>query len=789
MQVKKRSGKLVDYNGNNIILAITCAFMDAETKNNKYDLESINNIADSIENSVYSSLDESKDVWSVEDIQDEIEVELMRKRYLLEAKAFILYRNMKRRERKSTTEYKYLSSEFLSKYKHKPSPFPNQLGEFVYYRTYSRYIAEKNRREYWWETVARAVDYNMGLVPQRQLSNSILEAETLYDNIFNLKQFLSGRTMFTGGSEVSKKYGMSNFNCSFTIIDNFKSYKDMFYLLMLGAGVGYRVLKEDVAKLPKIRTDINVVHQIYNVKEPHKRQEYSSIVFTKNVVEIFIGDSKEAWADALYRFLELHFSKQYSKVDSIILNYDNIRPKGERLKTFGGYSSGYQSMQTMLLKIDNVLKSKKELQFKKLSTLECSDIANIIGENVVSGGVRRSSEVCLFDIDDDEIRYCKSELFKQDEEGVWAIDKSISHRRMSNNSIQYWTKPEREFWHEHIKAMRYSGEPALQNMVAAKLRRKDVQGSNPCMEILLRDKGVCNLTEVNVSGFVENGKLDEVGLLQAQMLSARAGYRMASIEFELEDWDLINKEDMLVGCSLTGWQDMVNATLMSKDEEGTLLRKLKKVAIESSEEMAIILGTNKPKLHTTIKPSGTLSQLPTVSNGIHWSHSPYYIRRVRISEQDPLAQVAIELDWTWSPEVGQTIESMDTMVIDFYVKSPEGRTKYNVNAIEQLEEYKLFMENYANHNVSITVHVKDDEWEDVEEWCYNNWEILVAVSFLPLDDSFYQLLPYEAITKDEYDEFISTQLKFKPDLLLKYETSEDSELDESECADGSCPTR
>jgi ribonucleoside-diphosphate reductase alpha chain/ribonucleoside-triphosphate reductase len=309
------------------------------------------------------------------------------------------------------------------------------------------------------------------------------------------------------------------------------------------------------------------------------------------------------------------------------------------------------------------------------------------------------------------------------------------------------------------------------------------------MEIILRKNSVCNLTEVNVMGFVdEDGNLDIESLLSAQKMSGRAGYRMASIDFELHDWDITNKEDMLTGCSLTGWQDMVNATNMSIEEQASLLQKLKKASEDGANELADLLGTNKPKLYNTIKPSGTLSQLPTVSNGIHWNHSPYYRRHVRINAHDPLALVAKELGWKWHPEVGQTEENMDTMVIEFYVQAPDGKTKYDVSAIEQLEQYKLFMQNYADHNVSITVHVREHEWDLVEEWCYENWNDLVAVSFLSLDDSFYQLMPYEKITKEEYEASISKQSKFNPLLLLKYETSEDSEID-AECAEGHCPTR
>lgn len=301
---------------------------------------------------------------------------------------------------------------------------------------------------------------------------------------------------------------------------------------------------------------------------------------------------------------------------------------------------------------------------------------------------------------------------------------------------------------------------------------------------------MCNLTEVNVFGFVENGKLKYKELLDAQRLSARAGYRMACIDFELHKWDKINKEDMLIGCGLTGWQDMVNATKMSIDEEVELMKSLKEVAIKSADELADSLGRNRSKLKTTIKPSGSLSQLPTVSSGLHYSHSQYYIRRVRINAGDPLVQVVKELGYPILPEVGQTFENADTLVIEFPVKAPNGKTKYDVSALEQLELYKRFMTHYVEHNASITVHVREHEWEVVEQWCYDNWDDLVAMSFLSLDDNFYELMPYEDISEEVYLDRLCKMKPFNPALLQKYEfENEEYEIEESDCVGGSCPIR
>lgn len=273
-------------------------------------------------------------------------------------------------------------------------------------------------------------------------------------------------------------------------------------------------------------------------------------------------------------------------------------------------------------------------------------------------------------------------------------------------------------------------------------------------------------------GFVnEDGTYDKVGMLKAQKLSGIIGYRMATVELELHEWDLVNKEDRLTGCSITGVMDFINATNIKEDELRQLLRDLRKTAQSSTYELADKLDMNRPKLVTTGKPSGTVSQLPTVSSGIHYSHSPYYVRRVRVNANDPLAIAMADSGFTWYPEVGQTAEEHKTKVFEFPVKAPEGRTKYDVGAIEQLEMYKLFMEEYCDHNMSNTIHVMggDKEWEEAEKWVYNKWDSIVGVTFLSLDDNFYQLQPYESITKAEYEQMLEEIPEFNPNILNKYE--------------------
>lgn len=679
-----------------------------------------------------------------------------------------------------------LSREFLSAYEHAPNPM-EQLGSFVYTRTYSRYLPQYSRREFWWETVRRAVEYNCSLAPTTRG-----EAEKLYDNIYHLRQFLSGRTLWVGDTPVSEQYPMANYNCAFEVIDDYHAYHDLFYLLMVGSGVGVRVLKEDARKLPKIRTDVRIFHKAYDGKPEEQRLEFTNLSFWGDTATMEVGDSKEGWAQALDHYFEILTNREYSRIRKITVIYDSIRPRGERLKTFGGTASGHESMKAMLERIHKVIAAagtKEGSSYTRLEPIDLLDIANIIGQNVVSGGVRRTSEIGLVDAEDQSCIEAKSGLYRQ-VDGRWELNQEIAHRQMSNNSIYYRKKPTREMLHWHMTQMRYSGEPGWVNEEAGKKRRPNFNGCNPCGEILLDSHGLCNLTTVNVMAFVQDGILQEKELLEAQRLSARAGYRMTCRELEIHRWSQVQERDRLLGCSLTGWQDMVNAVGMTREEQIRLLEKLRKTAHEAAEELAGCLGEGKPLLVTTIKPEGTLSLLPAVSSGVHYSHAPYYIRRIRINAADPLCRVCEELGYPVLPEVGQNPENPATKVVEFPVQAPEGKVKADVSAIDQLENYKMFMEHYVDHNCSITVHVREQEWDETEQWVWEHWDEIVALSFLSYDDSFYELLPYEEITGEEYERRRRAMRPFEPELLSKYE-HEETELDAgvSDCANGVCPIR
>ena len=780
MNVRKRSGKVVPFDAEFISRAISLA----SAATGEADGELVNTITEDVVKRLEAK---GKEIIDIEKIQDVVEDSLFENRCYQTAKAYILYRTEKEKERTNGSwKEGLLSREFLSPYKHAPNPM-EQLGSFVYTRTYSRFLPRLGRREFWWETVRRAVEYNCSLAPTPRE-----EAEKLYDNIYHMRQFLSGRTLWVGNTPVADEYPMANYNCAFEVIDDYHAYHDLFYLLMVGSGVGVRVLKEDAEKLPKIRTNVKILHKAYDARQAEDRLEFTDVNFTNDSETLSVGDSKEGWAQALEHYFNILTNSEYAKVKEIVVVYDSIRPRGERLKNFGGTASGYESMMTMLDKIHKVIRAagaRDNAVRTQLQPIDLLDIANIIGENVVSGGVRRTSEIGLIDANDKTCIEAKSHLYRQ-VNGRWEIDKSIAHRQMSNNSIYYREKPSREMLHWHLQQMRYSGEPGWINEEAGRKRRPNFNGCNPCGEILLDSHGLCNLTTLNVMAFVHDGKLDEKELLEAQRLSARAGYRMTCRELEIHRWNQVQQRDRLLGCSLTGWQDMVNATGLDREGQIELLKKLRQTAHDAADKIAGRLGGKKPLLVTTVKPEGTLSLLPTVSSGVHYSHAPYYIRRIRISATDPLCRVCEDLGYPVFPEVGQDPENPVTKVVEFPVKAPAGVVKADVSAIQQLENYKMFMQYYVDHNCSITVHVREDEWDAVEDWVWENWDDVVALSFLSYDDNFYELLPYEEITKEEYEKRKAAMRPFNPSLLSKYEFDE-TELDigDSECVNGVCPVR
>lgn len=681
---------------------------------------------------------------------------------------------------------KLLNQEFLEQFPDFPQHMDN-LAKLVYYRTYSRWLPDEGRRETWKETCARAVEYNCSLAP-----TSLYEAQSLFRNMFNLKQFISGRSLWIGGSEASKKTKLANFNCSFVVIDSIKSLCDLFYLLMVGTGVGVRILPSDVNKLPTFRDDVTLFAQYNKNSTKQRGREYTITEQEDDMFVIHIGDSKEGWVDALRAYL--NFMASPSDCNNILIDYTEIRVKGATLSNFGGTASGYESILDMFTKIHNVIQNgmlSSKPENGKLRPIHCLDICNLIGQNVVVGGVRRTAEIAIIDPNDEECVHAKDN-----------IKPGMEHRYMSNNSIYQEEKPSREKIHELFDSIRKSGEPGIINVAEAKRRRSDFAGVNPCCEILLPPNAVCNLTTVNMVAFVnDDGSVDWDGLEKAFIFSARAGYRMTCLDLELSGWNEVHHRDRLTGCSMTGWQDFIakmdtNSFKRAGGKVG-ILKWLRSVVYQAGEGIASELQAPVPLLMTALKPEGSLSLVANgVSPGVHWQHSPYFIRRIRVNAHDPLALTAKELGWRIHPEVGQDMETATTIVIDFPVYSPSTITKADVPAVVQLEEYILFQRHYTDMNTSNTITVKPEEWEEVEEFVYNHWDEMLGVTFLELNSTYYPLMPYEECTKEEYEELKSSMKEFDPVLLNQLELStrnmgKEFEIldDRSECASGVCPIR
>lgn len=800
-----------------------------------------------------------------------------------------------------------LPDQFLDQYPDFPAHM-NPLATFVYLRTYSRFLSDKGRREVWKETVKRASQYNvnLGVAHLNKLGIDYdpeefeQEAALLFDNMFNTRQFLSGRTLWVGGAEtgVADKFPLANFNCSFLNIESYSDLGDLFYLLLVGTGVGFKATKEMARALPPVRTDIEIVHQEY-VGMPKKfRKDDTELVELKDgVVRLRVGDSKEGWVDALRYYFSILSNDDYSWVTKIIFDYNHVRPKGERLVTFGGTASGYEPLHDMFAGFDRVVHNQIDPSLDplekvgenkvRLRPIHLLDIGNLVGNNVVVGGVRRTAEIFLLDADDYESMFAKFGL-----NGIWGDDgfayveevetklkglgiaiprffadlhrrqylvypdpmdfqvyekfdtpeeatkrakehygqvayvpypchvdrkEQVSHRKMSNNSVAFLAQPKRKMLNLLFTMMKKEGEPGFINLYEAAKRRLQGMGLknpshklilktarklglNPCAEILLQSYGVCNLTTVNVLAFVRpDNTLDLAGLLEAQRLSARAGIRMTLVTLELPHWNEVQEIDRLTGLSLTGWKDAIHRLGYTEGQEENLLKMLSGVGHEESESYARRMRVTVPLLDTTVKPEGTQSQVAGgVSSGLHEAHSEFYIRRVRINADDPLAKAVLSLEgWTVNPEndtPGATREEQmknaRTLVIDFPVYSGSRKTKDDVKVDEQFDTYFRFQNSYTAHNSSNTIHVHPDQWGRAEERVWDGWDNFVGVSFLAHDGGTYKLAPYEAIDETRYQKLVAEMEDFDMSILTQFEVGRDVELENSDgCDTGICPTR
>jgi ribonucleoside-diphosphate reductase alpha chain len=599
---------------------------------------------------------------------------------------------------------------------------------FISKSRYARWIPEYGRRETWAETVQRYVDFisaKADLTPD--------EKYHLRYNILNHKVMPSMRALMTAG-EALERSNVAGYNCSFIAINDIRCFDEALYILMCGTGLGFSAEKKHVRYLPEVPADIVPSEEI-----------------------IVVHDSKEGWAQAYRELLAALFRGELPKWD-----LRQLRPEGARLKTFGGRSSGPAPLNELF---EFTVATVAAARGRKLKPIEAHDLMCKIGSVVVVGGVRRSALISLSSLDDDDIRDAKS--------GEWWVE--TPHRALSNNSAVYNSKPSRAQFDREWAALvaSGSGERGIFNLAGAKRHvpeRRDaskIAGTNPCAEILLRDKGFCNLTEIIVE---PNDTLED--LKSKVALATKIGTwqsTLTSFPYLRDEWRENAEEERLLGVSMTG--QMGHSTLNGRDgkkEQVQWLKELKKVAVSTNKKEARRLGINPSAAITTVKPSGTVSTLTNTSSGMHAWHDKFYIRTVRCDANDPLATFLIDGGIPVEPDV----MNPKAVVFSFPFKAPEGAlTRDDMTAIDQLETWLTYKTHWTEHSPSVTVSVRPEEWEEVGEWVFEHFDLITGVSFLPHSDHVYRQAPFQSIDEEGYNKAVAEMpTNINWEMLPVYET-------------------
>lgn len=738
VSVKKRDGRYVEFDYGRIVSAVLRA-MDASGEGGQSE-------AEEVADAVVSELKDRK-VYTptIEEIQDIVEEQLILLEHPKTAKRYILYRNERAQVREQKREIPQHVKDLVARSK---EYFPNPLSEFVFFRTYSRWIEEENRRETWIETVQRYMDYM-----RERLGDKLTEEEyeECHQAILNMEVMPSMRLMWAAGPAARDTH-VTCYNCSFLCINSLHKFGEVLYLLMCGTGVGYSIESHHIQQLPIVKQQ----------DDDAPKEKW------------IIADSKIGWAEALNFGINTWFDGRDVEFDD-----SQVRGAGARLLTMGGRASGPEPLMELLRFTRAIILSR---QGRRLSDLDCLDIGTKIGEIVVVGGVRRTSEITLSDLDSDDVRDAK--------QGHFFL--THAHRSLSNNSAVYSRKPNNtEFLEEWIALMKSgTGERGIFNRGSLPLqipsRRLNTigpfenVGTNPCGEILLMDAEFCNLSEIVAR---PNDTLKS--LKKKARIAAIFGTYQATLtdfKFLTPEWKENCESERLLGASITGQWDSSSA----RDTENQ--RWIKSVIVDVNRKYAERFGISPAAATTCVKPSGTVSQLVDSSSGMHTRHSKFYIRRIRISSNDPLFRMMKDQKWPHYPEVGQDAETATTFVLEFPIKAPEGSIfKDDQTAIQQLEYWKQVKEHFTEHNPSCTISVGENEWLEVGHWVYKNWEIIGGLSFLPRDSGVYRLAPYETINEDEYNRRVKELPNVDFSQILVYESEDEGKgSQELACVGNSC---
>ena len=630
---------------------------------------------------------------------------------------------------------------------------PTSYQEFIHLSRYSRWLPEEGRRETWNETVTRYFDFftdhvkdMTGYKIDKDLRND-LEIAVLEQRVMP-----SMRCLMTAG-EALKRENIAGYNCSYVAVNRIQSFDEILYILMNGTGVGFSVERQFVSELPLVAEEFHETDTV-----------------------IVVADSKLGWAKAYKELVGLLYIGQIPKWD-----LSKVRPAGAPLKTFGGRASGPAPLENLFNFTVNVFKGSSG---RRLSSLECHDIVCKIAEVVVVGGVRRSALISLSNLSDDRMRHAKS--------GQWW--EQNSQRALANNSACYTEKPDMGIFMDEWTALynSKSGERGIfnrasANNMAAKNGRRTIEGhefgTNPCSEIILRDREFCNLSEVVVRpSDTRESLLNKVRL--ATILGTFQS-TLTNFKYVSAAWKKNCSEERLLGVSLTGIMDsrLTNGKERNLDN---LLESLKAEAVAVNKEFAEKMGIPQSVAITCVKPSGTVSQLVDAASGIHARHNPYYIRTVRGDKKDPLTKMMTDVGF---PVEDDVMNPTNTAVFSFPMKVGSSAVfRTDMTAIEQLELWLTYQKHWCEHKPSVTISVKEDEWMEVGAWVYKHFDWMSGVSFLPFSEHTYQQAPYQDTNKEGY-EFLKQKMPKKVDWskLSEYEMS-DMTIGSQElaCVAGAC---
>jgi ribonucleoside-diphosphate reductase alpha chain len=616
---------------------------------------------------------------------------------------------------------------------------------FIALSRYARWLPENNRRETWAETVARYFDFMEEHLKEN--TNHELSTKTrklLEEAVLNLDIMPSMRALMTAGPALAKNH-IAGYNCAYLSVDHPKAFDECLFVLMHGTGVGFSVERQFVNKLPE------VPEELVDVEDT-----------------IVVQDSKEGWQSAFRKLITYLYDGEMPKWD-----FSKVRPKGSRLKTFGGRASGPEPLIDLFYFSTNIF---KEAGGRKLTSYECHRMMCKIAEVVVVGGVRRSALISLSNLTDERMRNAKA--------GQWWTD--TPEMALSNNSVCYTEKPDIGIFMKEWLSLyeSKSGERGIFNREAAKkqvesIGRRETDhdfGCNPCSEIILRDGQFCNLTEV-----VIRAKDTQKDIMRKVRLATILGTFQASltnIKRLRPKWVHNTEEEALLGVSLTGIMDnsFMNGSNTDRGHYGKrslpdFLSDLRKETVIVNKHWAELMGISQSTATTAIKPSGTVSQLVDSASGIHTRHNDYYFRRVRADSKDPIAQLMEDQGIPCEPDV---MKPDSVKVFTFPTKAPDGAILRNErSAIEQLKLWLTYQRYYCEHKPSVTVSVREHEWMEVGAWVYKHFDEVSGVSFLPHSDHSYQQAPYEDCTKAEYTALANKMPKAVDwDLISKYELTD-----------------